>query len=107
MTTLGLAATLIGMVLGIRFRFIILFPVIIFGSAVLIAIATINGDNAGHVLLSIVLFACLLQLGYVCTALVAAPVFRGAEEQNKEEHDPPKPRTRRLAWKLSVPRDTN
>lgn len=99
---LALGATLLGMVLGIRFRFVILFPVILVGSAALTALATINGDGAGYALLSIALAACLLQVGYCCTALITASILHGEDE----EAEWPKPRLARFAWKrLSVPRD--
>ena len=95
MTALALGTMLIGMVLGIRFRVIILPPIILDGSAILSAIAFFTSESAGHALLSIIVFACVLQLGYLCTALVVASIFHG---DDKEEHEQ-KPRAARLAWK--------
>ena len=86
MTILYLSAMLIGMVLGIRFRFVVLFPAIAAGCAIAAVIAIGTGDSVADAALSMIATACLLQLGYVCTALIAAPLFHG--EEPSEEHEP-------------------
>jgi hypothetical protein len=93
-TMLALGAVLIGMVLGIRFRFVILLPVILVGSAIVAAIALYEGESAGHALLGMIAFSCLLQLGYVCTALIAASIFRSEHEEAQK----PEPRPARSIW---------
>lgn len=68
MATLAIFGTLVGSVLGIRFRFLILLPIIIFGSVVLITISIMQGDGLWHMISSIAVFASFLQLGYAFTA---------------------------------------
>ncbi|MCK1368254.1 hypothetical protein [Bradyrhizobium sp. 62] len=77
LTMLALGTFLIGMIIGIRFRFVILLPLILAASVVLAAAAMLKGETAGHTALEIVLTACLLQLGYVLTALIVPSVFDG------------------------------
>lgn len=69
MTTLAICSMLIGFLLGIRFRFVVLLPVIFLGSLSLVAISIAQGRPLAQTALTIVIFACLLQLGYICTAL--------------------------------------
>ena len=68
MTTLVICSTLIGSVLGIRFRFPILLPVIFLGSIFLVIVSIIRDEPASQALWSVVVFAFLLQLGYVAAA---------------------------------------
>ena len=66
---LALCSILIGSMLGIRFRFVILLPVIAVGSAALAVISTAQGGTLSQAVLVIVVFASLLQFGYICAAL--------------------------------------
>jgi hypothetical protein len=66
---LALCSILCGSALGIRFRFVVLLPVIAVGSAVLAVIATVQGGTLLQAVLAIVVFASLLQFGYICAAL--------------------------------------
>jgi hypothetical protein len=66
---LALCSILIGSVLGTRFRFVILLPVIAAGSAILAVISTTQGGTLSQAALAIVVFASLLQFGYICAAL--------------------------------------
>lgn len=78
MIALALCSILIGSVLGIRFRFVILLPVIAIGAAVLAVISTAQGGTLSQAVLAIVVFASLLQFGYICAALfkhVAMPTY--------------------------------
>ncbi len=84
MTILALGSLLVGMVLGIRFRFIVLFPVLIVGALALTTISVMADEAAGRTLLSIVALAVPMQLGYVLTSLVAAFIFHGKQHK---EHD--------------------
>jgi drug/metabolite transporter (DMT)-like permease len=69
-TTLAIWSTLIGSILGFRFRFIVLLPVIFLGSAGLVATSIAEGKSFLQTLSTIAVFVCLLQLGYICTALL-------------------------------------
>jgi hypothetical protein len=66
---LAICSTLIGSVLGIRFRFVVLPPIIVLGAACLIAISSAKGAALSQTVVAVVIFATLLQLGYLCTAL--------------------------------------
>jgi MFS-type transporter involved in bile tolerance (Atg22 family) len=66
---LALCSILIGSVLGMRFRFIILLPIIAVGSAGLAAISIAQGGTLAQTALVIVVFASLLQFGYICAAV--------------------------------------
>lgn len=84
MTILALGSMLVGMVLGIRFRFIVLFPVLIVGSLALTAFALMTDETAGRTLLSIIVVAGVMQLGYVCTSLLSAFIFHGEEREQAD-----------------------
>ena len=104
MTALALGTMLIGMVLGTRFRVVILPPVIVAGSTALALYAILTGQSTWNAMQSIIVFAVVLQLGYACTALVVASVFHGGEKDDAVE----KSETVRLVWKRSpVRRDLN
>lgn len=70
MIALALCSILIGSMLGIRFRFIILLPVIAVGSTILAMISNAQGGTLSQAVLVIVIFASLLQFGYICAALL-------------------------------------
>lgn len=83
MIALALCSILIGSMLGIRFRFVILLPVIAIGSASLAVISTVQGGTLAQAVLAIVVFASLLQLGYICAALfkhATMPAYAGERE---------------------------
>lgn len=69
MIALALCSILIGSALGMRFRFVILPPVIAVGSTALAVISTAQGGTLSQAVLAIVVFASLLQFGYICAAL--------------------------------------
>jgi hypothetical protein len=69
-TALAICSTLIGSVLGIRFRFIVLLPLVFLGSVGLVAISIAEGKSILQALSAIAVFASLLQLGYVCSAFL-------------------------------------
>jgi hypothetical protein len=69
LTTLAICSALIGSLLGIRFRFVVLPPVIFIGSLFLGAISTTHGGTFAQTAVTIVVFAVLLQVGYVGAAL--------------------------------------
>jgi len=68
MVVLAIFSGLIGTLVGVRFRVVILLPIIFIGSA---ALAVIMADNVkSQTILAIVVFASSLQLGYVCALLL-------------------------------------
>ena len=70
MTTLAICSALIGLVLGIRFRFLVLVPILFVGSVSLAAISMTQGQTLLQAVSAIAVFATLLQAGYACTALL-------------------------------------
>ena len=70
MTTLAICSSLLGLVLGIRFRFLILIPILFVGSISLAAISMTQGQSVLQTIVAVAVFSVLLQLGYVCSALV-------------------------------------
>jgi hypothetical protein len=68
--TLAICSTLIGWILGIRFRFVVLPPIIVLGAACFAALSNAQGATLSQTIVPIVIFATLLQLGYLCTALL-------------------------------------
>lgn len=88
---------LIGMVLGTRFRVVILPPVIVAGTAALAIYAMLTGASTWDTVQAIIVFAIVLQLGYAFTALVVASVFHSGEKHDAGEKSEPV----RLSWKRS------
>jgi hypothetical protein len=70
MIMLAICSTLIGSALAIRFRFVVLLPIIFLGSVVLVAISAIQGEPFFQMALTVIVFATSLQLGYVFAALM-------------------------------------
>ena len=84
MVALALFSILTGLVLGIRFRFIILLPIIAVGAALLTAISAIRGGALSQTVAAIVVFASFLQLGYICTALFRHAVSRPTSASRRQ-----------------------
>lgn len=72
MTTLAICSMLTGLVLGIRFRFLVLVPILFVGSVALAAISLTQGQSVLQAISAVVIFVALLQFGYVCSALFGA-----------------------------------
>ena len=68
--TPAICSTLNGSILGIRFRFLALPPVIVLGAACFAALSNAQGATLSQTIVPIVRFATLPQLGYLCTALL-------------------------------------
>jgi hypothetical protein len=81
---LALCSMLTGLALGIRFRFVILLPIIAVGAALLTAISAIRGGALSQTVAAIVVFASLLQLGYICTALFRHVVSRSTSASGRQ-----------------------
>ncbi|MET4389258.1 hypothetical protein ABIB73_005027 [Bradyrhizobium sp. F1.4.3] len=70
MSTVVVFSLLIGSLLGGRFRVFILPPAIVLGGAMIGAISAWQGHDFAHTVVMIFVFAGVLQLGYVCGALL-------------------------------------
>ncbi|WP_247321188.1 hypothetical protein [Bradyrhizobium sp. 21] len=80
MSTIVVFSLLIGSLLGGRFRIFILPPAIVLGGAILGAVFTWQAQDAAHIVVTILVFAAVLQLGYFCGAALArarASAYRG------------------------------
>jgi hypothetical protein len=87
-STVAVFSLLIGSLLGGRFRIFILPPAIVLGAAILGAGAAWQGHDSAHIVVTILVFATVLQFGYFCGAVLirarisayrgkAAPSFDG------------------------------
>lgn len=80
MSAVAIFSLLIGSLLGGRFRVFILPPTIVLGGAMIGAVSAWQGQGASHIVVMIVVFAAMLQLGYLCGALLLrtrATAYRG------------------------------
>ncbi|WFU26513.1 hypothetical protein QA649_10005 [Bradyrhizobium sp. CB1717] len=80
MSTVAVFSLLIGSLLGGRFRIFILPPIIVVGAAILGAGLTWQGHDSAHTVVTILVFAAVLQLGYFCGAALVrarASAYRG------------------------------
>jgi|SRR5580704_2376294 hypothetical protein len=68
-TMITLASALIGVVLGLRFRALVLVPVILTATVAIAGFSIAQGYNVGETLGAIVLAAVAIQLGYVATSI--------------------------------------
>jgi hypothetical protein len=80
MVMIALCSSLIGAVLGTRFKVLILFPAIMVGLASVAAIATLRGSPLSTAIGAAMIVAIFLQLGYLgglgtrlCLALARRP----------------------------------
>jgi hypothetical protein len=69
-STVAVFSLLIGSLLGGRFRIFILPPTIVLGAAMIGTVAAWQGQDSAHTIVAILVFATLLQLGYLCGALL-------------------------------------
>lgn len=69
MSTVAIFSLLIGSLLGGRFRIFILPPAIVLGGAMIGAVSAWQGQGPAQIVV-IVVFAAVLQLGYLCGALL-------------------------------------
>ena len=88
MIALALSSFLIGSVLGTRFRFVVLLPVVVVGSAAVAAIFTAQGGTLSQAMLAIVVFASLLQFGYICAAVFKHAAMPAYANERKSARKP-------------------
>jgi hypothetical protein len=69
-STVAVFSLLIGSLLGGRFRIFILPPAIVLGGAILGAGSAWQGHDSAHTVVTIIVFAAVLQLGYFCGAVL-------------------------------------
>ena len=80
MSTVAIFSLLIGSLLGGRFRIFILPPAIVLGATILGAGSAWRGHDSAHIVVTILVFASVLQLGYFCGAVLVrarAAAYRG------------------------------
>lgn len=80
MSTVAIFSLLIGSLLGGRFRIFILPPAVVFGGAILGAVSAWQGHDSVHIIVMLLVFAAVLQLGYFCGAVLIrtrASAYRG------------------------------
>jgi hypothetical protein len=65
MVMIALCSSLIGAVLGTRFRVQVLFPAIILGFLIVAAVAVLNGSPMSSTILAAIACAVSLQIGYL------------------------------------------
>ena len=70
MSTVAVFSLLIGSLLGGRFRIFILPPAIVLGAAMIGAVSAWQGQGPAHMVVTILVFATMLQLGYLCGAML-------------------------------------
>lgn len=70
MSTVAVFSLLIGSLLGGRFRIFILPPAIVLGGAMIGTVSAWQGHRPTHIFVMIVVFAAVLQLGYLCGAIL-------------------------------------
>jgi hypothetical protein len=78
-STVAVFSLLIGSLLGGRFRIFIVPPATVLGAAILGAGSAWQGHDSAHTLVTILVFAAVLQLGYLCGAFLIrarAPAYR-------------------------------
>ena len=70
MSTVAIFSLLIGSLLGGRFRIFILPPAIVLGATILGVGSAWQGHDSAHIVVTILVFASVLQLGYFCGAVL-------------------------------------
>lgn len=83
MSTVAIFSLLLGSLLGGRFRVFIVPPVIVLGAAILAVGSAWQGQASAHIVVTILVFASVLQLGYFCGAIlvrVRTSAYRGKAE---------------------------
>jgi hypothetical protein len=76
---LMMCSALFGVVLGMRFRVLILPPVIFAGLTVLTVIGSMQNNLPSQIVLNVIAFAVLLQLGFVVGAYVKSVPARQSQ----------------------------
>jgi hypothetical protein len=69
-STVAIFSLLIGSLLGGRFRIFILPPAIVLGAAIIGTVLAWQGQGPAHTVVTILVFATVLQLGYLCGAML-------------------------------------
>lgn len=83
MSTVAIFSLLIGSLLGGRFRIFILPPAIVLGATILGAGCAWQGHDSAHIVVTILVFASVLQLGYFCGAVLVRARAAGLSRQGR------------------------
>ena len=80
MSTVAMITLITGVLLGMRFRFLVLVPATVFAAAVILVIGLAHSDDAGSMMVAMLIAAICLQAGYLggLFARFAAVVMRAA-----------------------------
>jgi hypothetical protein len=78
MTILGIVALLIGIMLGQRFRVLILLPAISFALIVAIGASVVRADNGWSIVLTAVAVTIALQIGYLIGSRLRSFIAAGS-----------------------------
>jgi hypothetical protein len=83
-----LIALMTGLVLGTRYRFLILIPATVFAATAILAVGLTHGDDIGSMALAMLIAAICLQAGYVTglCARYAAVMMRAGRMRRALPH---------------------
>ncbi|MGW1424892.1 hypothetical protein ACWAT4_32735 [Bradyrhizobium manausense] len=70
MSAVAVLSLLIGSLLGSRFRIFVLPPIIVLGAVMIGTVCALYGEGPAHAVVTILVFATVLQLGYLCGAIL-------------------------------------
>lgn len=73
MSAVAVLSLLTGSLLGSRFRIFVLPPIIVLGAMMIGTISALCGQEPAHAVAAILVFATVLQLGYLCGAILVRP----------------------------------
>jgi hypothetical protein len=88
MSVVALIALMIGLVLGMRYRFLILVPATVLAVIAILAVGITHADDAGSMIIGMLIAAICLQAGYVTglCARYAAVMMRAARMRRAHPH---------------------
>ena len=88
MSIVALITLMTGLVLGMRYRFLILVPVTVFAVVAILAVGLTHADDIGSIIIAMLIAAICLQAGYVAglCARYAAVMMRAARMRRALPH---------------------
>jgi hypothetical protein len=88
MLMVALITLMTGLVLGMRYRFLILIPASVFAVVAILAVGLTHADDAGSMIIAMLIAAICLQAGYVTglCARYAAVMMRAARIRRAHPH---------------------
>jgi len=82
-TTLGVAAALIGAILGLRFKVLILIPAFVMSSTAVLGIGVAHGTSPWSVLTTAIFVMIALQTGYVAGIVIHSIVTQASARKQQ------------------------